>query len=212
MRPVLCLVTDRRRLGKAWRDALIARVRVAAHEGVHLVQIREADLPTAVLKAVVSRCVEVCRNTRTRVIVNDRLDVALATGAHGVHLRADSMSAARVRGLCPRPFLIGRSVHSEEEARATSRADTDYVIFGTVFASESKPGQVAAGLGALRAVVTATQTPVLGIGGVTVARVAELQSVGAAGLAGIGLFIDDIATTLRQLRDVGPSSERVGRT
>ncbi len=189
MKPVVCLITDRRRFGPSWETALVERVRAAARAGVHLVQIRERDLDGGPLKRLVSSCVEAVHGTRTRVLVNDRLDVALAAGAHGVHLRADSFAAPRVRVRAPSPFLIGRSVHSVAEAvEATEYGGLDYLIFGTVFETSSKPGRRPAGLGALATVSAATCVPVLAIGGITAGRVDEVMRAGAAGVAAIGMF------------------------
>jgi thiamine-phosphate pyrophosphorylase len=187
--PVLCLVTDRHRLGRSWDTVLVERVREAARGGIHLIQIRERDLDGGPLTRLVSSCVEAARGTRARVLVNDRLDVALAAGAHGVHLRADSFSARRARASVPPPFLIGRSVHSLAEAvAATEEGAIDYLIFGTVFETGSKAGLPAAGLAALAAVAAATRLPVLAIGGITAARIPEVMAAGASGVAGITMF------------------------
>ena len=191
MSPVLCFVTDRRRFGRSWEDALVNRVRAAAVEGVHLIQIRERDLDGGPLTRLVTACVNAVRGTRTRVLVNDRFDVAVAAGAHGVHLRGDSFPASRVRACAPPGFLIGRSVHSVSEAVVTADADGDainYLIFGTVFESSSKPDRVAAGLQELSAVACATRIPVLAIGGMTFGRIADVMRAGAAGVAGISMF------------------------
>lgn len=169
-------------------DALVARVASAASGGVHLIQVRERDLDGGPLLRLVERCVAVTRGTRTRVLVNDRLDVALAAGAHGVHLRGDSMPASRVRAIAPDGFLIGRSVHDVAEAR---RAEAlDYLLFGTIFETASKPGRQAAGTACLADVVAATSIPVLAVGGVTPERAAIVAGTGAAGVAAIGLFAD----------------------
>ena len=189
MNPVLCLVTDRRRFGAPWESAVVDRVHAAATAGVHLIQIRERDLDGGPLMHLVSASLEAVRGTRTRVVVNDRLDVALATGAHGVHLRGDSFAASRVRAWTPAGFLIGRSVHSAAEAVASADdGSTDYLIFGTVFESTSKRERVAAGLNKLSEVVRVTRIPVLAIGGITADRIAEVMQAGAAGVAGISMF------------------------
>ena len=189
MRPVLCFVTDRRRFGASWEDALVRRVRGAAQEGVHLIQVRERDLDGGPLTRLATACVDAVAGTRARVLVNDRFDVALAVGAHGVHLRSDSFPASRIRACAPRRFLIGRSVHSVAEAVvAAEEAAVDYLVFGTVFASDSKPGRLAAGLRELTAVASATRVPVLAIGGMTSARIADAMGAGAAGVAGISMF------------------------
>ncbi len=188
MGPVLCLVTDRRRFGPSWQDALVRRVRAAAVEGVHLVQIRERDLDGGPLTRLVTACVDAVRGTRARVLVNDRFDVAVAAGGHGVHLRGDSFPAPTIRACAPAGFLIGRSVHSLSEAAAADGDAVNYLIFGTVFESRSKPGRVAAGLRELSAVTRATRIPVLAIGGMTSGRIAEAMGAGAAGVAGISMF------------------------
>jgi thiamine-phosphate diphosphorylase len=186
--PVICLITDRHR-GAAGADATVERVGWAARAGVHLVQVRERDLEGGALAALVRRCVAAVRGSHARVLVNDRLDVALAAGAHGVHLRADSMPAARVRTLCPPGFVVGRSVHAHDEAVEMAEAGgLDYLLFGTVFPTGSKPGRPPAGPAALAEVAAAVGVPVLAVGGVSPDKVGKVAAAGAAGFAAIGLF------------------------
>ena len=187
MRPVLCLITERRR----WADeaALLASVAAAAHAGVHLIQVREHDLEGLALVSLVRRCLAASRGTRARVLVNDRLDVALAAGAHGVHLRETSMQALDVRSMTPAGFLVGRSVHSLEGARqAAAQGGLDYLVFGPVHPTTSKPGVPAAGLEALAAVVGSTSVPVLALGGVDASAAGPIGQAGAAGMAAIGFW------------------------
>jgi thiamine-phosphate pyrophosphorylase len=171
---------------------------------VDLVQIREPWLDDRSLLALVREAIDAIAGTSARVVVNDRLDVALAAGAAGVHLRGDSMAAADVRRLAPRPFVVGRSIHSIPEAMEAERAGgCDYVVFGTVFASASKPaGHTAAGADTLARVCAAVSLPVLAIGGVTVDNAGLVAASGAAGVAAIGLFSDatDVAETVRAVR------------
>jgi thiamine-phosphate diphosphorylase len=189
LKPVLCLITDRGRYGASWERALVERVAASAREGVHLVQIRERDLEGGPLTRLVSACLAAVRGTRTRILVNDRLDVALAARAHGVHLRADSFSAVRARASAPAPFLVGRSVHSVADAVAATRdGGLDYLIFGTVFETASKPGRPPAGLAGLAADARATTLPVLAIGGITRDRIDDVLAAGASGAAAIGMF------------------------
>jgi thiamine-phosphate diphosphorylase len=186
--PVVCLITDRAR-GGGGADAVVARAAWAARAGVHLIQVRERDLDGGPLTTLVRQCVDAVRGTRARVLVNDRVDVALAAGAHGVHLRADSMPAPRVRALCPPGFVVGRSVHTRDEAvAAAAGGGLDYLLFGTVFATASKPGRVPAGLSALADVALAVSLPVLAVGGITPDKVDEVVGAGAAGFAAIGMF------------------------
>jgi thiamine-phosphate diphosphorylase len=185
--PVICLVTDRQRTGGP--DGVVEQVAWAARAGVHLVQVRERDLEGRALTTLVQRCVEAARGSRTRVVVNDRLDVALAAGADGVHLRGDSMPASRVRAITPPGFLVGRSVHACDEAVSVEAAGgLDYLLFGTVFRTASKPDRVAAGTDVLATVASAARVPVLAIGGVTPDNLHEVAAAGAAGFAAIGLF------------------------
>jgi len=184
------MITDRHRL-TGGEDALVQRVAAAAKAGVDLVQVRERDMQPRDLSRVVARCVAAVHNTRTRILVNDRLDVALTAGAHGVHLRGDSIPASRARSLAPIGFLIGRSVHTAAEA-VIAHADggLDYLLFGAVFTTTSKPGQPAAGLEALADVVRATPLPVLGVGGISSDTAPQLVGTGCAGYAAIGWFAD----------------------
>ena len=209
-RPLVCLVTHGERLGiddpnaMAVEDALVLQAGEAARAGVDLIQVRELDLEAVDLTRLVSRIVGAVDGTRARVLVNDRLDVALAAGAHGVHLRADSYPASRVRRLAPAGFLIGRSVHSALETDAVmAGGGIDFLVFGTVFATRSKPaGHQPAGVEALARVVDAASgVPVLAIGGITVASMPLVAAAGAAGVAAIGLFLPG---------EAGPASGMTG--
>ena len=194
-RGIVCLVTDRAQLGAPADDmAAIERTlaelaRHAVDAGVDIIQIRARDLDAAPLVDIAGAMVEVARGSATAVVVNDRLDVAIACGANGVHLRSDSFSPAACRAMTPAGFLIGRAVHHAPEAREHAAA-TDYLIAGTVFATPSKPTGSPLLLGrGLAGIVEAVRVPVLAIGGVTMDRVAEVAAAGAAGVAGIRLFL-----------------------
>ncbi len=191
MRPVICMITDGSLAGGRNADAWLARVAAAARAGAHLIQVRERQLDDRALSATVVRCVDAARGTRARVIVNDRLDIALACRAHGVHLRSDSLAAARAKAIVPPGFLIGRSVHQAADIGAWD-ASVDYVIFGTVFATSSKPGLAPAGAAALADAVRATSIPVLAVGGINADNAAEVARTGAAGIAAISLFANDV--------------------
>jgi thiamine-phosphate pyrophosphorylase len=129
------------------------------------------------------------RGTRTRILVNDRVDVALACGAAGVHLRADSVPASAVRSMAPPQFVIGRSVHTVPDAVAAG-AGVDYLIAGTVWPTLGKPADhPVIGIEGLADIVRSASVPVLAIGGVTLDRIGEVAARGGAGVAGIGLFL-----------------------
>jgi len=187
----LCLVTDRHQLdpgARTERDQALSLSRwldEAVEAGIDLIQLRERDLPARLLCDVARAVAAAASGSRTRVVVNDRADVAIAAGCDGVHLPGDAPPVERVRALAATPWLVGRSVHSSDEARI--HADADYLVFGSVYESGPKPAR---GLDALRAVVTdAGPVPVIAIGGVTVPRVAECLAAGAAGVAAIRLFL-----------------------
>ncbi len=188
-------MTDRRRLSAGVTDAgpvrrcLLRQIGYAIEAAIDVVQIRERDLEGRELSAMVSEAVAMTRGTRTRVVVNDHLDVALATGADGVHLRADSIPLAAARSMVRPGFVVGVSVHTVAEAMAVA-LQADYVVAGTVWPTVSKPGdRPLIGLRGLAAIVRAAQVPVLAIGGVTIDRVTEVAAAGASGVAGIGLFL-----------------------
>ena len=194
-RPILCLVTDRRRLAGGDETFETARVRLvqlardAVDAAIDLIQVRERDLETATLVDLVSDLVDIARGSTTRIIVNDRVDVALACGAGGVHLRSDSIAPASARAMAPPGFLIGRSVHQLAEAVEHAPA-VDYLIAGTLFPTISKPAaDRLLGESGLRQMAAAVRVPILAIGGVTVERVPAIAASGAAGVAGIGLFL-----------------------
>jgi thiamine-phosphate pyrophosphorylase len=191
---MICMVTDRRRLalGDAALDRLVDLVGAAGRAGIELVQVRERDLDARSLVTLVRRCVAAVAGTRTKVVVNDRADVAIAAGAAGVHLRSDSIGATATRSLLSRGALIGRSVHdSEEAAKIAVAGGVDYLVFGTLYQTRSKdPQHPIATLEALRATCRAAAgIPVLGIGGMTVERAVDAARAGASGIAGIALFV-----------------------
>jgi thiamine-phosphate pyrophosphorylase len=183
-------VTDRRRFGLT-PAALVERAARAARAGVHVIQVRERDLSDASLLTLVRDIVAAVDGSGVRVLVNDRLDLALAAGAAGVHLRGDSPPASRLRGLSPAGFVLGRSVHTLAEiGDAAADGGCDYLMFGTVFPSAGKAeGHPVAGLDGLARACRRSPLPVIAIGGITAAREAEVAGAGAAGLAAVGWFM-----------------------
>ena len=191
MRPVICMITDGRLAAGLGGPALVDIVRSAARAGVHLIQLRERALDDRDLALLAGACVAAVRGTRTRIVVNDRLDVAVASRAHGVHLRGESFPAQRARTIAAPGFLIGRSVHSVEDAKRFSEdRAVDYLLFGTVFDSVSKPGRKPAGVALLADATRAALVPLLGVGGITADNAAQVARAGADGVAAIGLFAD----------------------
>jgi thiamine-phosphate pyrophosphorylase len=201
-RPVVYCVTDRKRLPNPSITALVEHVRTVVHAGVDAVQVRERDLDDRTLTDLVRAAVDAARDRRVSILVNDRVDVALAAGADGVHLREDSIAAWRIRSLVPEAFVIGRSVHSAADAEKVERAGgCDYLLFGTVYSSPGKPDRAAAGEEALADVCRRVTLPVLAIGGVDESRTPTLAATGAAGFAAIGAFVaDDVRILAERVR------------
>jgi len=189
------------------------------------VQIREKDLTTRELIALVQEALTVKVEASgagpgpnavqtylagrengmagTRVVVNDRVDVALATGADGVHLAGHSMPVQVVRHFVSSAFLIGVSCHSLEEAMAAESGGADYLVLGPVFETPSKLGYgPPLGLEKLRNVTSRIRIPVLALGGITVDRVRPCLEAGASGIAGIRIFQDceSVPERVRELR------------
>ena len=188
------LVTDRRRFGLS----LAALVERAARAGVGMIQVRERDLGDRDLIALVRAMVRATAGSGTKVLVNDRADIAIAAGAAGVHLRSDSAAGARVRAAfaasaarATQAFLIGRSVHSLDDVDAAiADGACDYLLFGTVFRSAGKPADhPVAGLDGLAAACARSPIPVIAIGGIDRARLDDVAKTGAAGFAGVGMFM-----------------------
>jgi thiamine-phosphate diphosphorylase len=206
VRPVLMLITDRHRLGATWRGSLPSLVGAAARAGVQMIQVRERDLEGGALTALVRHCLDAVKGTAARVLVNDRVDVALAANAHGVHLRGNSVPAYAVRAMANRSLLIGRSVHSSKEAiQVTADGHLDYLLFGPVFETASKPGRSPAGLMALGDVAATVTVPVIAVGGISPERLPLTIRNGAVGAAAIGLFASASVAELQSVVDVSRS-------
>src|SRR5690349_1482730 len=169
-------VTDRRH-----GDVLECAAK-AIRDAVDMIQVREKDLPARDLHDLVSKVRDLAIGRNTRILVNDRLDIALATGIHGVHLPGNGLPPERVRRFVE---VLGVSIHSLDEGLEAERAGADFVVFGPVFDS---PGKKAVGLEPLRKISNALKIPVIAIGGITLANTDAVLNAGAAGIAGIRLF------------------------
>lgn len=207
-------ITDRRQLPgteSQRRGRLLEKIAEAARAGVDFIQLREKDLSARELELLareaMRRIQENARGKSSRLLVNSRVDVAIAAGADGVHLRTDDIAASEARVIFSKAGMdapvIGVSCHSLAEVRLAESHGADFAVFGPVFEKSGAAGQ---GLAALReacgqvpargieAAVPAGQMPVLALGGVTAENVALCLRAGAAGIAGIRLFQDsDIA-------------------
>jgi thiamine-phosphate pyrophosphorylase len=187
----LYLITDR----KLARDgdliaACEAGMRAADESGARgqlAIQIREKDLTARALYELALKLRELCRRYGAPMFVNDRIDVAMAVGADGVHLPADSFSPTDARKLLGPHRLIGVSTHGLDEVLAAADTGADFVVYGPVFAPISKssygPPQ---GVDALRETCARSTIPVFALGGINAERARELAGAGAAGVAAIG--------------------------
>lgn len=232
--PILCYVTDRHALTPRGKDPvdLSARIGQAVRAGVDWIQIREKGLPSRELLALAQSAMAENRGfeapgrdksgnnirivsggmgtTSGGIFVNDRLDVARAAGAAGVHLGGQSLAvaavnAARTGDILPKEFMIGASCHSLEAARAAERDGADYIFFGPVFATPSKAEFGAPqGMDKLAEVSRKLKIPVLAIGGVNEENAAECFAAGAAGIAAIRMFqeAEDLPALMARLRSV----------
>jgi thiamine-phosphate pyrophosphorylase len=218
-KPILCYVTDRRAFDGALAssrqfpdsraNALCEIIRDVSVAGADWIQIREKDLAGRALAELARHAVAAISETGARIFVNDRLDVALASGAAGIHLGETSLPVEAVtewrQSSGRTDFQIGISCHSLETARAAERGGANYIFFGPVFATPSKAAFGAPqGVEILRAVCNSVGIPVLAIGGVTLENAASCIAAGAAGIAAIRLFQQggNVAGRIAKLREV----------
>jgi thiamine-phosphate pyrophosphorylase len=179
------LVTDRHLLqGHSLNEIVTA----ATKGGVNVVQLREKDLPAGELLVIASQLRRIVEPPNL-LLVNDRLDVALAAGADGVELGHESLPVAVARQVAP-TLLIGRSVHSLSEAVEAEKHGADFCIVGTMFSTRSHPGKEPEGPSLMEAVRKAVQLPLIGIGGITSDNACQVIRAGANGTA----VISDIMT------------------
>ncbi len=177
--PTLCLITDRQRCGDVSLDTVVEG---ALKGGVNVVQLREKDLPVGELFALATRLREVTRG-HALFLVNDRIDVAMACGADGVHLPEDGLPVGMARWLLGKHTLIGRSVHSTEAAAQAERDGADLVQVGTIFATDSKPDAKPAGLELIEEVAKVVSVPILAVGGIKADNVTGVITAGASGVS-----------------------------
>jgi thiamine-phosphate pyrophosphorylase len=197
----LCYITDRHRLGPA---PLALHLQTAIEAGVDLIQIREKDLASRELLGLAKAVVDFSQESKTRIIVNDRLDIAIATHANGVHLGGQSVPPEIVRRHVDKNFLVGVSCHSLDEAMRAETGAADYILLGPIFDTPSKRSYgPPLGLNKLSEVANRIRIPVLALGGITVEKVRPCLEAGATGIAGIRLFQEGppVADRIRELRE-----------
>lgn len=185
-------------------QSVLALLRAAVHARITLFQLREKNLSARVLYGLAARSAEITHGTSTRLLINDRADIARAAGADGVHLTAHSLDASIIRRTFGPDFLIGVSTHSLAEARLARDGGADFAVFGPIFDTPSK--QAYGAPPGLRALSEAAQTlspfPLIALGGIALKSVSKVLHAGAMGVAAIRLFSDrdkleEIATAIR---------------
>ncbi len=194
---LLYYITDRKQLPSSVR--LLHKIAEAAHAGVHYIQLREKDLPVRELEVLAKEAVQAIVGTRTRLLINSRSDVAIASGAHGVHLTSTDIYAGDARALWrERQPVIGVSCHSTGDVRMAEAQGADFAVLAPIFGKAGGPGIGLTALAEATGVVPPPahtesaprplRFPVLALGGVTLANARACLAAGAAGVAGIRLF------------------------
>jgi thiamine-phosphate pyrophosphorylase len=206
--PRLHVLTDDR----PGRDPL-ALVDAALTAGARCVQVRVKSLTDRAHHALAAAVAERCRAAGAVCIVNDRVDIALAAGATGVHLGADDLPVAAVRRLAGDRLLVGGTARDPVTARRLVAAGADYLGVGPVHGTTTKSGlPEPIGLQGLAAVAEAVDVPVIAIAGITIGRVPEVLGAGAHGVAVIGAVsdADDRIDATRRLLDAVQARHRPG--
>src|SRR4030095_12239026 len=210
-KPIIYLITSGATSSKTTPDSeefsqVLTLVKKAVSANIPLVQIREKALTARVLYELVRSATAIVKNSYTHLLVNDRVDIAFAKGAHGVQLTSQSIPTQVIRDVSPPDFIVGVSTHSLAETETAKSGGADFILFGPVFHTESKRAfgdpqgvsklaQVASKLPGL---------PVIAIGGITIGNVRQCFSNGAAGIAAIRLLAepDTLAATATEIRRV----------
>jgi len=182
----LYLITDRKIAAKPLPEA----VRLALQGGVRAVQLREKDLPVRELLALAQELRAITREFGAKLFINDRVDVAVAVGADGVHLGHQSMPPEAVRKAAGKGLLIGVSTHNPEEARAAEAGGADFITFGPIFQTPSKSEYgVPVGIDAIKAIKNEVKIPIFALGGIKSGNVRQVIMSGASGMAMISAIL-----------------------
>lgn len=189
-------------------------VEAAVEAEVDLIQLREKNLTARVLYELTLQAARITRGTSTRLLVNDRADIASSAQAQGVHLTTSSVPTAVVRETFGADFLVGASTHTIAEARAARNEGADFAVFGPVFATPAKQryGRPVGLENLAQAVSRVAPFPILALGGIVIDRVANCIRAGAAGIAGISLFEDSakLGPVVARIREMFLELEKDG--
>lgn len=196
--PTLCLVTE---LSLASGEALLDKMEKALDGGVDAVQLRAKELAAGRLLSL-ARSLRKITEQRALLLINDRIDVAIAAEADGVQLAEDAICVESARRLVGAEMLVGRSVHSVEGAVEAEAQGADFLVLGAIFASDSKPGVEPAGIGLLEEAASRVAIPVLGIGGIDQNNAGQVIKAGGYGVAVIRSILasSDPAQAAREIK------------
>ena len=211
MDPSLYVVLDRTAAGRRDLEEILDAT-IAG--GCRMIQLREKEWPSGRLLPLAERLRERCRRAGATFIVNDRVDLAVAVGADGVHLGQDDLPPRAARPLLRPGMVLGRSTHSVVQARDAQAEGADYIAVGSMFPTRTKPDFQLVGPELIRAIRPGTRSPLIGIGGVTRDNVAEVIRAGADGVAVISAVCsapDPAAATREFLAAIRAARDLTGR-
>ncbi|MEO8339859.1 MAG: thiamine phosphate synthase [Nitrospirota bacterium] len=197
----LLVVTDRHQTKGRPLVPLLQRVLTA---GISAIQLRERDLSARELVTLAREVQTVIAISKSQLLINDRIDVALAFEGVGVHLRSNSLPLSVARQMLGEQRLLGISVHSVEEGLLAESQGADYIVLGPIYETPSKQMfGPPLGIHTLEKACTLVRIPIIGIGGVTAARAREMRRAGAFGAAVITAILgaDDVASATREVLD-----------
>jgi thiamine-phosphate pyrophosphorylase len=208
----LCYITDRRQFAgdaQEQEQRLLAKIAECAAAGVDYVQLREKDREVRALEELALKAMAVLGGSRTQLLINSRTDVALACGAHGVHLPSNDLAASEVRAIFARAgkseSIVGVSTHSAAEVASAESHGANFVVFGPVFEKSGSANR--GGLEQLRQICHRAEAaqprmPVWALGGITLENAQQCVAAGAEGIAAIRLFQEnDVSRIVAMIRD-----------
>lgn len=215
-KPVIYLITEGATTTENFSQksaGILKLVRIAVELKINLIQIREKKLAARLVFELAAKAAEITQNTATRLLVNDRADIALAARADGVHLTSSSLATDIVRRNFPPDFIIGVSAHTVFQAEQAKEEGADFVTFSPIYKTPSKEkyGEPPQGLEKLKEVCEKLKPfPVIALGGIDETNFAEVLKNGASGLAAIR-FLNDQVKLRKLAEDLRPRAEPIVR-
>jgi thiamine-phosphate diphosphorylase len=188
---LICLITEGKLTNENFqrdKNKLLELLKVAIDHQIDLIQIREKRIDASQLFEIARDAVSIAKNTKTRILINERFDIAIAANAHGVHLTSASLPIAAVRSLVADNFVVGVSTHAEDEIAIAVSSGTDYVTYGPIFPTGNK--LLSKGIEDLKTICNKFRPfPILGLGGISIENYASVSEI-ASGFASIGFLTD----------------------